>query len=155
MIENLRAAGQPYTVQLHWRPATQGFAFTQIVPDKIPPSLPIGALEAVDLRAWSGWACEPNHPSTAIKVELYLNINRVATVEANLPRSDISLRCGNPNHGFSWNPSGSGLTIKSGDRASAYALHSTGSEKTLIGSKVCNIVCSNPNDITSCKLTCN
>ncbi|MCC7219239.1 MAG: BACON domain-containing protein [Candidatus Contendobacter sp.] len=29
-VQNLLAEGQPYTVQLNWRPATQGFAITQI-----------------------------------------------------------------------------------------------------------------------------
>ncbi len=154
-VQNLLADGKPYTVQLSWRPAAQGFAFSQIAPVDVPPTSLIGALENVNLQIWSGWACEPGNPSTSLKVELYLNSNRVATAQASLLRSDISSQCGNPNHGFSWNPAGSGLTIKSGDRASAYAIHSTGSEKTLIGSKICNIVCPNPNDITSCKLTGN
>jgi hypothetical protein len=29
-VQNLLADGKPYTVQLNWRPATQGFALTQI-----------------------------------------------------------------------------------------------------------------------------
>jgi hypothetical protein len=153
-IQNLRAAGQPYTVRLDWRPATQGFTLTQIVPDELPPALPIGALEAVDLRAWSGWACEPGYPSTSLQVELQQNSNRVATVQADLSRADISAQCGSPNHGFSWKP-GSGFTISSGDQIDAYALHATGDGKTLIGSKVCTFECSDLSDITSCKLLCN
>ena len=37
-IQNLLAEGQPYNVQLNWRPATQGFAITQINPTSSNPT---------------------------------------------------------------------------------------------------------------------
>ena len=47
-IQNLLAEGQPYNVQLNWRPAAQGFAITQINPTSSNPT----ALNT-GLREWS------------------------------------------------------------------------------------------------------
>jgi hypothetical protein len=58
-----------------------------------------------------------------------------------------------PNNIFFYKPLG--WTWHSGDRVDVYAASQTGGGDKLIGSQVCNIVCANPNDITSCKLTCN
>ena len=48
-IQNLLAAGQPYTAQLTWRPATQGFALTQIAPAGGAPAVAAGPGEPTDL----------------------------------------------------------------------------------------------------------
>ena len=52
-------------------------------------------------REIAGWAWERRHPSEPINVVIYDGTNPLATVAANLERTDLAQRCnGEVNHGF-------------------------------------------------------
>ena len=133
------------------------------------PSSVTGALELVSVKEISGWAYDTAAISVPVSVKIFINGNSVATVQANLNLFDIDVGWDSwdyyyafcdadrkpscPNNIFFYKPLG--WTWHSGDRVDVYAASQTGGGEKLIGSQLCNIVCSNPNDITSCNLSCN
>jgi len=168
LIYNLLVEGKRYDLRLSWRTATQGFAIAEIATSQGPNSV-TGAVELVSVKEISGWAYDAAAISVPARVKIFINGNSVATVQAdrNLDGTDVgwdswdyyyafcdaNRKPSCPNSIFFYKPLG--WTWHSGDRVDVYAASQTGGGERLIGSQVCNIVCSNPNDITSCNLSCN
>lgn len=97
----------PAYARLYWRgPSTS----TQIIPQSqlfppVPPVPPLyeGRFESADCSALVGWAADRNHLNTVINVEIREGSTLLATVPANLLRTDIGAVLGdNGLHGFSW-----------------------------------------------------
>jgi hypothetical protein len=171
LIDNLLVEGKRYNLRLGWRTAAQGFAISEIAASagSSGPSSVTGALERVSVREISGWAYDTAAIALPVMVKIFINNKPVATVQANrnffesdltwdtkweyyYSFCDASRTPSCPNNVFFHNPAG--WTWHSGDKVDVYAASQTGGREKLIGSQVCNIACSNPNDITSCKLTC-
>lgn len=168
LIDNLLVEGKRYDLRLGWRTATQGFAIAEIATSQGPNSV-TGAVELASVKEISGWAYDAAAISVPARVKIFINGNSVATVQAdrNLDGTDVgwdswdyyyafcdaNRKPSCPNNIFFYKPLG--WTWHSGDKVNVYATSQTGGGEKLIGSQICNIVCSNPHDITSCNLSCN
>ena len=51
----------------------------------------------------SGWAWDPNNPSSLVNVDIYDGTTLIGTSPANMYREDLLNALGSPNHGFSFN----------------------------------------------------
>jgi hypothetical protein len=51
----------------------------------------------------SGWAWDPNNPSSLVNVDIYDGTTLIGTAPANMYREDLLNALGSPNHGFSFN----------------------------------------------------
>lgn len=167
LIDNLLVEGKRYDLRLDWRTATQGFAIAEIATSQGPNSV-TGAVELVSGKEISGWAYDAAVISVPVSVKIFINGNSVATVQANRNLFDIDVgwyfrdyyyafcdanrepSC--PNNLFFYKPLG--WTLHTGDKVDVYATSQTGGGEKLIGSQVCNMVCFDSYDITSCNLSC-
>ena len=64
-------------------------------------SLPTGTLDVADEKVIQGWAWDPQHPDTAVEVDIYDGKTLLGKVTADRFRKDLAdNRKGNGRHGF-------------------------------------------------------
>jgi hypothetical protein len=66
---------------------------------------PIGSIDMPGPAAVAGWAIDPDTPAGQVTVQLLVDGQPFGTVLANLPRSDVAVRFGSANHGYSFDVS--------------------------------------------------
>ena len=64
--------------------------------------MPVGRVDEVSNRYIRGWAYDPNASSSPIRVNIYINRNKIADILADLPRADLYNTVKSINHGFKY-----------------------------------------------------
>jgi hypothetical protein len=103
-----------------------------IYDDFINNTQPRGVVDTISENTIYGWAQDPDAPTTAIPVDIYIDGVYNKTTTANVNRPDLTSAIGSANHGFS-------VTLPEmtfgTHRIDVYASESQGNVSTLIGAK--------------------
>ncbi|PYT02460.1 MAG: hypothetical protein DMF60_21315 [Acidobacteria bacterium] len=99
----------PGIYNFQWQPyKNDGTAFFGQVSTNIAVNVGVvpnyqGFHDAAGCDTISGWAWDPNSPSSTVNVDIYDGATLIATVPANMYREDLLNALGSPSHGFSFN----------------------------------------------------
>jgi len=114
---------------------------------------PTGAIESSIGKTLTGWAQDPDTPTTPVKVKLYVDGKLLSTVTAGINRPDLADTLGSANHGYSFKLN----TLKPGiHRMDVYAVDSLTGAAILIGTSQINTnqpATGNLETITSSQIT--